>query len=233
MAPFTVQAIPLLLAMYAPPPPWLPPPDTARSTYVETAPAADETPHHHDPLFGDGASVSLTTGVPFIGMGEVAWGFGDRFTLGALIGLTPNVLGVGARPRVVVVQSSSGRDRLQVVMPILYYPQTSDGSPWMLTRPMVGWSHGWDSGVRFGVGVGIIAATSVGKEAHTYAGTNVASSGVAWWNTVGVDCTVPVGRDVSLFGEATLVMKGARLAGPDWVGGPPFTLSLGVSFGLL
>lgn len=222
-----MQAFPLILALISPPPPWLPPPpDTTASTaHVAEAPAT----RHADPLFGDGASFSLATGVPFLGMGEAAWGFGDRFTLGVLLGATPNVLGVGARPRAVIIQGAS--DRLQVVVPMLYYPQTSDGSPWVLARPMLELSHATESGIRFGFGVGIIAATAVGADAGSrpYSGSSTGAAGIAWWTTFGAHFAIPLGEDWSLFTEATLVTKGLRLAGTDWVGGPPFTVSAGIS----
>ena len=217
--------LPLLLALtYAPHSAVAPP----AVDHLDSAPAAV-----YDPLFGQGGSVTLATGVPFLAIGEAAWGFGDRFTMGALAGVTPNVLGVGLRPRVLVLDGTS--DRLQLVAPGLYYPETSDGAPWVLTRPMVEWSHALGRGVRAGFGAGFVAATAVGADAASrpYAGAIGDARGITWWNAVSGHVVAPIGSGAAIFAEAAAILHGVRFAGDDWVGGPPFTISFGASAHIL
>src|SRR5207244_10386209 len=93
---------------------------------VADLPASEVTPARpHDALFpGHGrVQTSLATGVPFLAMGEISVGIGDRFALGALGGATPNVPGFGIRPRAVVLEIGSWRGVLAT--PVLYYPFTS------------------------------------------------------------------------------------------------------------
>ena len=175
-----MHTLPLLLALtYAPHSAVaLPPADHLEPVNPQPEPPAASAAVY-DPLFGQGGSVTLATGVPFLAIGEAAWGFGDRFTIGALAGVTPNVLGVGLRPRVLVLEGKS--DRLQLVAPVLYYPETSDGAPWLLTRPMVEWSRAIGGGVRVGLGAGFVAATAVGANAATrpYSGATGDARGIS------------------------------------------------------
>src|SRR3954454_11982914 len=98
---------------------------------AETALAAPEVDHAatsshataqpSDYLFpGAGhASATMSTGVPFLAIGELAYGITDRFAVGAIGGITPSVVGVGVRPRFSLVQS--GAWRAVLVVPTLYY----------------------------------------------------------------------------------------------------------------
>lgn len=188
-----------------------------------------------DPLFpGHGRiSTSLATGVPFLAMGELSVGIGDRFALGAIGGATPNVPGFGIRPRAVVLEIGSWRGVLAT--PVLYYPFTSarSGSAWFLTRPSLVVEHRFENGVRVGAGAGIVAAASLDRltgrdRAPGYTG----GMDSAVWNTFNANVSLPVGESTSVFADGALVMNGLRLAGDDWVGGPPFTISLGVATNL-
>ena len=211
---------------------------TAATTAVvvaEDRPAATPPARAHDHLFpGHGRiSTSLATGVPFLAMGELSVGMSDRFALGAIGGATPNVPGFGIRPRAVVVEVGSWRG--VVAAPVLYYPFTSNrsGSAWFLTRPSVVVEHQFANGVRVGGGAGIVAAASldriVGRERPAgYTG----GMDSAVWNTFNATVAVPIGASTSLFADAALIMKGVRVAGDDWVGGPPFIVSLGVATNL-
>lgn len=189
----------------------------------------------HDPLFPGhgGISTSLATGVPFLAMGELSVGIGDRFALGAIGGATPNVPGFGIRPRAVVLEIGSWRGVLAT--PVLYYPFTSarSGSAWFLTRPSLVVEHRFESGVRVGAGAGIVAAASLDRltgrdRAPGYTG----GMDSAVWNTFNASISLPVGESTSVFADGALVMNGLRIAGDDWVGGPPFTVSLGVATNL-
>src|SRR5262249_45749953 len=58
-----------------------------------------------DPLFPGGGhlSVSAATGIPYVGIAEVAVGFHDRIALGLMAGATPYVAGAGLRFRAAII----------------------------------------------------------------------------------------------------------------------------------
>jgi hypothetical protein len=199
---------------------------------TQVAPEPDRPPEDRrvDSLFPRGGTFSATvgTGVPFIGIGEIAYGITDRFALGAIGGGTPNVGGVGVRPRVLIVDADAWR--LHLTVPILYYPKTRElgGDPWMLTRPALVLDREIASGVRLGAGMGLVAAActesifSLGKEHDSEFMGGV-------WNTVNVGASVQVSSRTSLFGDVALVMRGVRVAGSEWIGGPPVIAAFGVT----
>src|SRR3954470_16204162 len=78
-----------------------------------------------DTLFPSAGSFSATaaTGVPYLAIGEVAAGVSSRFAVGAMAGVTPNVVGFGVRPRMFF---PLGEGRLIVRVPVFYYPKTND-----------------------------------------------------------------------------------------------------------
>src|SRR6185503_14158511 len=39
------------------------------------------------------------SGIPYVAIGEVTYGFGERFAMGAIAGITPRTVGFGLRPR--------------------------------------------------------------------------------------------------------------------------------------
>ena len=181
---------------------------------------------HVDPLFPHAGHFSGTvaSGVPFVGVGEAAYGVTDRFAVGAMVGATPNMgpiegtLGVGLRPRGVVF--TSGAWRSSVVAPVLYYPKVTGfgGSmePWMLVQPTLTLERSLGADTSLHAGAGLIAAacmesiTTLGKD-HDMAG------GV--WNTATFGGSTRLTDHTSVFAEAGLVLKGVVPA-PDWIGGP-------------
>ena len=174
-------------------------------------------------------AASVATGVPFLAMGELAYGVGDGFAVGALAGVTPRVDGFGLRPRGVLFRL--GRERIELVVPVLYYPATAQADPWLLARPTLSFEHAFPSGARASLGMGVVGASCIesivtlGRE-HD----RKVMGGV--WNTVGVAGALPIGRHTSLFGEVTAILAGVRPAGSDWIGGPPIVVALGVETGL-
>lgn len=212
---------------------------TAMTAATTAAVVADEPAtvpaRPHDTLFpGHGRiSTSLATGVPFLAMGELSVGISDRFALGAIGGATPNVPGFGIRPRAVLLEVGSWRG--VVAAPVLYYPFTSSrsGSAWFLTRPSLVVEHQLASGARIGGGAGIVAAASLDRLAGRERPAGYEGGlDSAIWNTFNASVSVPLAESTSFFAEGALVMNGVRVAGKDWVGGPPFTLSVGVATNL-
>ena len=118
---------------------------------------------HMDHLFPQkGKSLfTFATGVPYIAIGEYAYGFTDRFSVGVLVGVTPSIPGYGLRLNTILYKN--GNSRVYARVPLLYYPQTKGlgGEPWLLTWPVVNYEKTFESGLRFSVGGGIVAAACV------------------------------------------------------------------------
>ncbi len=227
--------IPLVLVVFVP----LLSRMSVAQTPVDSAPSPAVGPHG-DYLFPreGGLSVAFGTGVPFLGIGEVAYGVGSGFALGAVGAATPDVGSVrgttalGVRPRGVLFRASRWRSVL--VAPVLYYPGVSGfggpRDPWMLTRPEVALEREIGSGTLVNVALGVVAAActeslvTLGKEhSATFMG------GV--WNTARVGAAVPLTARVSLFGETSLVLRGFRPAS-TWIGEAPVIAVFGVAAGL-
>jgi hypothetical protein len=197
----------------------------ADSPGEEPAPASPPA-RGADPLFPHAGHFAGTvaSGVPFVGVGEAAYGFTDRFALGAMVGATPNVggiegtLGVGLRPRGVVFTSGAWRSSL--VAPVLYYPQVSGFGgkmePWMLVQPTLTLEHSLGPDASVHVGVGLIAAAcmdsilTLGKEHDMQGGV---------WNTATLGASTRLSAHTTLFAEAGIVLQGVVPA-TDWIGGP-------------
>jgi hypothetical protein len=219
----------------------------SKAAYAAEPTEAAPAPAHDAPTVGDSAqapahdylmpragefSATFASGVPFLGIGEVAYGPTDRFAIGALAGATPDMskisgtAAIGLRPRGVIWKSGAWRSTLTT--PVLFYPKL-DGfggrEPWLLARPTIALEREIGPGARVNVSVGAIAAActesifTLGKE-HTMEG------GV--WNTAGVGGALPVTASTSVFAEGSLVMRGVVPAA-DWIGGTPLIAFAGVT----
>jgi hypothetical protein len=203
------------------------PDDTDRAATATTKPAPD----YLMPRAGE-FSGTIASGIPFLGSGEVAYGATDRFALGVVIGVTPDIgtmsgtAAIGLRPRVVVWQSGAWRSTLTA--PVLFYPDIKGfgaREPWMLARPTLALERELGRGARVNVTMGVIGAAcmdsiiTLGKE-HTMEG------GV--WNTVGVGGALPVSKSTSVFAEGSLIMSGVVPA-ENWIGGTPVVAFAGIT----
>jgi hypothetical protein len=183
-------------------------------------------------------SASFATGIPFLGIGELAYGVGDGFAVGAIAAATPDVgsvqgaAAVGVRPRGVVFRVGSWRSVL--VAPVLYYPSIQGfgrrRDPWVLTRPELTLERRLDSGVRVNLGLGVIAAACT-ESLMTLGNEHSSSVMGGVWNTVRIGAGVPISERTSLFGEASLVMRGV-LPARDWIGVAPAIAIVGVAASL-
>jgi hypothetical protein len=206
------------------------PTQLARDEPPREEPRAETT----DYLFprAGGFSASIASGVPLLGIGELAYGVTGGFAVGAVVAGTPDMgnlkgtAAIGIRPRGTLFDD--GNWRASLVVPILYYPQLKgfgDREPWMLVRPTLSVERRLDSGVRVSAGVGMIGTAcmesilTLGKEHDMMGGV---------WNTVSVGAAMPLGAGTSLFGDATLVMNGVVPA-RDWPGGPPVIAIVGLA----
>ncbi len=194
-------------------------------------------PTQADPLFpGAGRfMVSGATGVPFIASAEMAYAPSRGFAVGALFVATPIVLGAGLRPRGALLLSIG--TRLVLSAPILYYPATTGspiagGEPWFLAQPALRLEKQLGTKARAYLGAGAIAAVGVvdvsTKPAYQRGGVQTS---MPWgiWNTFNGGVSLAIGSDTTLFGDIGLVMRGARIAGGEWIGGPPFFVSMGIA----
>lgn len=88
-------------------------------------------------LFKGSTSVTIGTGIPYIGIGEVAYGVTAGFTVGAIFGVTPLVEGYGIRVRGLIYENDDTKFRVHLRAPIFYYPKTFSlgAEPWWLTYP--------------------------------------------------------------------------------------------------
>ncbi len=172
--------------------------------------------------------ITLATGIPYVAIGEYAYGVSDRITLGVLAGLTPSVEGYGIRARAVLYQPGESF-RIYFCTPVLFYPKTKDlgGDAWWLTRPNINFEWMTSSGFRYKVGGSIIAAAS---HKTLFGNPSDAKFHPGIWNSVHAGFSLPTSSGVTFQCEASLVMSGLKVAGPDWVGGPPMILVLGVSY---
>src|SRR5688572_14397259 len=52
--------------------------------------------------------VTVATGIPYVAIGEYAYGVSDRVTVGFMTGVTPHIPGYGVRARAVLLESQEG-----------------------------------------------------------------------------------------------------------------------------
>jgi len=183
---------------------------------------AQDITHAYDHVLNYRAQSRLTlaTGIPYLAIGEYAYGLSDRVTLGVMAGVTPSVEGYGIRVRTVVHQTDP-RYRVYFCTPVFYYPNAhiSGHGSWWLTRPNINFEWMTPGGFRYKVGGSVIAVAS-------------ASEPVSFWDAVHSGISFPVGPVVTLQLEASLVTRGLQVTGTNWVGGPPVILVLGTSWAL-
>ena len=177
-------------------------------------------------------NASVATGVPFLVMSEVAVGVTDHAALGVLGGTTPIVAGFGVRPRVAVPFTSALR--ILASAPVIYYPPHADGPAWWLTRRsmMLDW-HASSFSLAGGAGVVGVATESALFGGEDMAATSAYGRGLqnrrsALWWTLNTLATAEVSTKTWLFADLTAVFDHGRLAGRDWIGGPPFIAFLGL-----
>jgi hypothetical protein len=199
--------------------------------------------------------ITTTTGIPYLGIVEVGVGISDRFTVSGMLGRTPIENGYGFRVRAVLMERSASF-RLVAKMPAFYYAARpgQEREAWALAWPSVHAEWQTTSGARLSLGAGLVGAACVnallGRHAEAHADAHPGhlptelehgGSGAALpalgsdefmgdiWNTISAGLAVPVGRSVSIRVDLSAVMSGAQLAGPDWIGGPPVILNIGIS----
>lgn len=210
---------------------------------------SQENDDHLFPQRGKTA-LTLATGIPYLGIADYTYGVSNRFAVGIVAGSTPIGPGFGLRPRGILYQKRENF-RIHLKSPLLYYPKDMQKGkdPWLLAWPTISGEWRANSGTRWSAGGGVVGAACVnelfGSEAHDRdhhegdpphhphpeggsAAENEIMSGV--WNTVHAGVTTPVNDRLVFQSEVSLVMDGIKVAGDDWVGGPPVILVIGVTY---
>ncbi len=191
-----------------------------------------------DHLFaGDGKSmVTVSTGIPYVGIAEYAYGVSSKTTIGFMYGQTPFVEGYGLRIRTIIAEPE---DNLRVYFraPIFYYPKTQSlgGEPWFLTWPALNLEYKRDCGRRMWAGIGAIGAVCANSLKHQiFGGHEEGEMEMGFegglWNTVQVGITQPISEHFVAQAEVGLVMSGLKVAGSDWVGGPPVVALVALTY---
>lgn len=206
------------------------------------APTPSAAPDALFPGAGKG-TLAVGTGIPFLAMTELSFGVHERVAIGGLAGIAlsgsgaPDNVGFGVRPRVDVWDA--GTYRVTVTAPTLYYPKKT--SAWFLSRPSAQVERRFADGSGVFAGLGLVMVVSQdsltgngrsGGALLPYGGTpstkaGDASNGV--WNTVNVGGSLALSSKTLLIGDGALVLRGISLPGQEWVGGVPFTVTLGVA----
>jgi len=228
------------------------------SNLASAAPPEDsEAPAAAQPSNGDlfpaagHATAAIATGVPFLGVAEIGYGFTNGFALGAIGGValayvpgqpTPSVPTAGIRPRLRI--ATSQHTSLVLIAPALYYPSartgtTGDGdSSWLVARPEIFFDGAVGDRWHVAGGTGFIAAVSTEALGQLAGGRTVvmppyntsagapATKGFAGgiWNTLSTRESYMLSERTHLFAEGTVVLMGVGLA---QVGGPPVVVTVG------
>jgi hypothetical protein len=191
-----------------------------------------------DHLFAESGKsmVTISTGIPYVGIAEYAYGISSKTTIGLMYGQTPLVEAYGIRIRTIISEPTENL-RIYFRSPIFYYPKTHDmgGEPWFLAWPVFNIEYKRDCGRRMWAGIGAIGAAcahSIGKTFGVEKEREEMGEGFKGgiWNTVQIGGTQPLGEHVVIQAEFGLVMSGLKPAGSDWVGGPPVLLITGLSY---
>jgi hypothetical protein len=175
-----------------------------------------------------GWNLVVASGIPYLAIGEIAYGVTRGFTVGATLGVTPDSPGIGLRVRGVLAEG--GANRLVVTSPILYYPasQASHGEPWVLVMPTFLAEHRFQDGKTVHVGIGAAATSCTETLGALFSGGHIDTHTFMGdlWATATLGGAMPLSDSSSLFMDLSLVSQGIVL-GRDWVGHPPVIVTVG------
>ena len=198
-----------------------------------------------DPLFPEQGKTMVTvwSGIPFIAIGEYAYGVSDGFAVAVIGGYTPTTKAIGIRLRGIVAQPSDDF-RLYLKGPVIYYPGSPDShnEPWFLAWPTLNAEWKLQNDTRIWTGVGLIGAacaqTLLGKEDAEMEMGGGFHGGL--WNTLQLGMSMPVIEKMAVHAEVAYVMSGLKHAGDPligrkgtdlyWDGGLPLIIDVGMSY---
>lgn len=167
--------------------------------------------------------VEMYSGIPYVAIGQYAYGFSDKVSVGIVYGYTPFVKGYGLRVKAIVAQPSESF-RLYAKSPFLYYPKTKngEGDPWVLAWPTLNAEWKFKNGGRCWAGAGVIGAGCYDyifrREAEMKehqdgdkpsGGEEELMAGI--WNTFQFGYSKPISNKFSFVVEVAPVMEGFKL----------------------
>ena len=183
------------------------------------------------------------SGIPYVAIGQYAYGFSNRVSVGLVYGYTPFVKGYGIRVKAVIAQPSE-TFRLYAKSPFLYYPKTKegDGEPWILTWPSLNGEWKLKNGTRLWAGAGVIGAgcynyifrRKAEMKEHVDAGHDPHEetelmAGI--WNTFQFGFSKPISRKMSFVAEIAPVMEGFKLKSKQgFLDTAPVIITVGLSY---
>ena len=176
----------------------------------------------HDYLMpGKGKSmVSLYTGVPYIGVGEFAYGISNRVSVSAFLGVTPVNYAFGSRIKAVLIETS-GNFRINLKTTAIYYPfmKFGEGDSWALGWQAANAEWKLKNGSRLWAGAGILGVSCLDKLFPSEGGKKMMPKdpeekememdGV--FNTFQFGYSKPLSSHTSLVIEVAPVMQGFKL----------------------
>ena len=183
------------------------------------------------------------SGIPYVAIGQYAYGFSNRVSVGVVYGYTPFVKGYGLRVKAVIAQPSE-TFRLYAKSPFLYYPKTQngEGDSWVLAWPSLNAEWKSRNGARFWAGAGVIGAGCYdyifrreaemkehAKEEHPEGEEPELMAGI--WNTFQFGYSKPLSKKMSFVAEVAPVMEGFKLKSKQgFLDTAPVIVTVGLSY---
>lgn len=101
--------------------------------------------------------IEIYSGVPYIAVGQYAYGFSKNFSVGLIYGVTPVSSGFGLRFKSVIAQPNDAW-RVYMKAPLIYYPKADKGEvdPWVLAWPSFDLERKFNNNSRVWFGVGVV-----------------------------------------------------------------------------
>lgn len=182
--------------------------------------------------------LSLNSGIPYVAIGEYAYGITNRFAIGIIIGHTSVLPGYGIRIKTIIAQPHHDI-RILLKSPIIYYPFTRalGGDPWLLAWPTLSVEWKLKNGARVWTGIGMVGAACTdylfGTEEESETEMKKDMVMAKLWNTIQIGYSKPLTNRLSFMAEVAPVFNGLELANPhNWIGGPPVLLTFGLSYSI-
>jgi hypothetical protein len=190
--------------------------------------------------------VEFYSGLPYVAIGQYAYGFSNRVSVGVIYGYTPFEKGYGLRVKAVIAQSPESF-RLNFKSPLIYYPgmKKEDGEPWALAWPTVNGEWKLKNGSRIWTGVGLVGAACVDYLLGTEEDEPDGPESGPWdppmpsgeemkmyslFNTFQFGYSKPLSNHWSFVAEVAPVMEGFKLKSPNgFLDTAPVVLTIGIS----
>lgn len=182
------------------------------------------------------------SGIPYVAIGQYAYGFSNRVSVGVIYGYTPFVKGYGLRVKAVIAQPSESF-RINIKSPFIYYPnmEPGDGESWMLAWPALNGEWKLKNGARVWTGIGLVGAACTDlifkpKEGHEYEETpgmppKEEEEEFSFFNTFQFGYSKPISKKMSFVAEVAPVMEGFKLKSKQgFLDTAPVIVTLGLSY---